>query len=229
MPREAAKGSKKNEQQLLAASRRVAVGQMSDTEWTAALAATFPEDDRRQLNLAAALAADAAHKARQASRRDGAENSTPHSLQRDTQKSPRAAMHAKPITRCCWMLLLPHNTRPMQHPDPPPPPPPPPPPGHNRRQRTQTIAGKKGMTGPNMGGKREGAGRPRKRWVFSPAELVAVGVYDARGNMQRIDYCTAPTRDRRRAICGSCGTTADGTNWAICQNKHSPPQGGFFM
>jgi hypothetical protein len=47
------------------------------------------------------------------------------------------------------------------------------------------------MTGPNMGGARPGAGRPRKRWVFQPAEMVAVGVYDAAGNMQRIDYCTA--------------------------------------
>lgn len=51
------------------------------------------------------------------------------------------------------------------------------------------MPGKTGMTGRNLGGARPGAGRPRSRYVFRPGEMVALGIYDANGNMQRLDYC----------------------------------------
>ncbi len=33
------------------------------------------------------------------------------------------------------------------------------------------MPGKKGMTGPNMGGQREGAGRPRTRWTGNVGDV----------------------------------------------------------
>ena len=62
------------------------------------------------------------------------------------------------------------------------------------------MPGKKGMTGPNMGGSRPGAGRPRTKWTFRPGEMVAVGQYDEQGNMQRIDFCTAEYDQEARTL-----------------------------
>lgn len=73
------------------------------------------------------------------------------------------------------------------------------------------MAGKKGMTGPGMGGARVGAGRPRTRYVFRPGEMVAIGQYDAAGNMLRIDYCNV----EMQADGVICLIRADGWQYKI--------------
>ncbi len=73
------------------------------------------------------------------------------------------------------------------------------------------MAGKKGMTGPNMGGTRPGAGRPRTRYVFRPGEMVALGIYDAAGNMQRLDYCNVEMQPDEVIVL----TRADGWQYKI--------------
>lgn len=82
------------------------------------------------------------------------------------------------------------------------------------------MPGKRGMTGPGMGGKREGAGRPRTRYIFRPGEMVAIGQYDAQGNMQRIDYCNAVADDGIIRLVRSDG------GWYEIGGWPEPPAGG---
>ena len=82
------------------------------------------------------------------------------------------------------------------------------------------MPGKKGMTGPTMGGAREGAGRPRTKYAFKVGEMVAIGLYDADGNMQRIDYCTAEYDQEGCAmrLIRSDGSWYEVNNWPAEKN-----------
>ena len=52
------------------------------------------------------------------------------------------------------------------------------------------MAGKKGMKGNGLGGPREGAGRPRTRYIFRPGEMVTLAHYQPDGIGVDIYYCT---------------------------------------
>ena len=61
------------------------------------------------------------------------------------------------------------------------------------------MAGKKGMTGPNMGGRREGAGRPRTQYKLVEGEMITLSHYQSDGIGVDVFRCT-PEWDRERGV-----------------------------